>query len=164
MKTFANIKYTITGNKITLTADIVDKDFSRYPAQHQTIVHTASGNRRHRRHFHLSEAGAIIRTPGKNLGFVFQKQDMVDLATAIEPRLSYAPVAAPIGKDLTANISSELTPDLQWQASADGGRTWTDIAGQTTKTLDRATVKAGQQVRLKASSEAGTMISNSTLV
>ena len=164
MKTFANKKITVTGNKFTMTADIVEKDYSAFPVQQQTIVHVAGNNRQHHRHVQISQAGAMVKTPGKNLGFVLEKQDLVDLATAIEPRLSYAPVPSKLGKELTVNISSELTPDLQWQVSSDNGKTWADIAGQKTNTLDKSSVPAKSLVRLKASSEAGTMISNSTIV
>lgn len=164
MKTLNNIKSSIVNGKLTLTADIVEKDYSGFPVQQQTIVHVASGNRGHHRHIQISQAGAIVRTPGKNLGVVFEKQFLVDLATDIEPRLSYAPVASKLGKELTVNIASELKPDLQWQVSADNGKTFTDISGQTTNTLDKTKVGKKNHVRLKASSEAGTMISNSTII
>ena len=164
MKTLAKIKSTVSGGKLTLTADIIEKDYSGFPVQQQTIVHISKQNRGHHRHMQMSQAGVVARTPGKNLGFVLEKQDFIDLATSVEPRLSYAPVASKLGTTLTVNISSELKADLQWQVSADKGKTWADIAGQTTNTLDKTTVKAGQLVRLKASSEAGEMISNSTIV
>lgn len=163
MKTLSGVKATVTGNRVTITADIVEKDFSQFPVQQQTIVHVAKGNAMHHRHLHISQAGVIVRTPGKEVGFVIEKQTLIDLATQIEPRISYAPVAR-IGNDLTVKIASELTPDLQWEHSEDHGKTWKHVEGQTTATLDRSKVKCGNHVRLKASSEAGEMISNSTIV
>ncbi len=158
MKTLKSIKSTITGNKLTLTADIVDKDYSAFRSQQQTIVHVASNNIRHHRHLQIAECGVIVKTPGKKVGFVLEKQDLINLATDIEPMLSYAPVATnKLSKTLTVSINSELTPDFQWQVSTDG-KTWTDIADQTTAALDKSTVKAGQHVRLKASSPAGEML------
>ena len=164
MKTFANKKITVTGNKFTMTADIVEKDYSAFPVQQQTIVHMAKNNVRHHRHIQISMVAAFVKTPGKKIGFALENQDLVNLATQVEPLLSYAPVAAnKLDKTLTVKIHSELTPDLQWQTSADG-TTWTDVAGQTTNTLDKATVKAGSQVRLKASSNAGEMFTNAVTI
>jgi hypothetical protein len=164
MKTLKGIKTTISGNKLTLTADIVDKDYSAFRTQQQTIVHAASDNIRHHRHLQIAECGVMVKTPGKRVGFVLEKQDLIDIATGIEPLLSYAPVATnKLDKTLTVKINSELTPDFQWQVSMDG-QVWSNVPGQTTTTLDKSTVKAGQRVRLKATSPAGEMITETVVV
>jgi len=160
MKTLANINTTITGTKLTLTADIVEKDYSQYRTQQTTIMHR-SVKTKHIRHVQVSEAGVMVKTPGKNVGVMLEKQTLVELATEIEPKLSYAPKAAKsLDSTLTVPINSELTPSLQWQQSVDNGLTWTDIEGQTTDTLDKTKATPKANVRLHAWSEAGDMFTN----
>lgn len=163
MKTLANLKATVSDGKVTITADIVEKDFSQFPVQQQTILHASGHGLSHHRHLQIGQHGAVVKTPGKNVGFVLERQSMVDLATEIEPRLAESPRLSKLTSTLTVEINSELTPNLQWQSSADQ-QTWDDVAGQTTNTLDKTKVEKGRHVRLKASSDAGEMFSNSVRI
>jgi len=162
MKTLSNVQTAISGDTVTITAKIVDKDYSNHRIQQQTFVHQSGKNLQHHRHMHVFEGGVLIKTPGKKIGMCFEKQDLVDIATAILPALSYPPEVS-ITPTLTVTMSSELKPDLQWESSPDGSK-WSPVEGQTTATLDKSKVPAGSFVRLKASSEAGTMITDSVKI
>jgi len=162
MKTLSNVQTAISGDTVTITAKIVDKDYSNHRIQQQTFVHQSGKNLQHHRHMQVFEGGVLIKTPGKKIGMCFEKQDLVDIATAILPALSYPPEVS-ITPTLTVTMSSELKPDLQWESSPDGSK-WSPVEGQTTATLDKSKVPAGSFVRLKASSEAGTMITDSVKI
>jgi hypothetical protein len=161
MKTLQNIKLTATGSKLTLTDDVVDKDFYGNPMQQQTVTYMDDVNPRHVLHCQISNAAVFVRMPGKQAGMAIEIPALVEAAKQIEPLLNYPPqFSSQITADtLKADIGSELTPDLQWEFS-DDGRHWFKIEGQTTATLDKSTVKPGQYVHLVASSEAGSATSN----
>ncbi len=48
-----------------------------------------------------------------------------------------------VGEDGSLGVTVSNASSYQWQVSADGGTTWTDIAGATTSTLSLNTVNAG---------------------
>jgi len=159
MKTLTNSKVTISddGKTATIVADISDVKFDMVLMQRVTIGHLNPANMRHPRHVQISNEAVFVKAFGN--GFAIPLDDIVAIAAAVEPKTSFAPVFKKSASDLTVEISSELNPDFQWQASADG-KTWNDIACQTSKTLDPQTVSAGQLVRCVASSDAGSMASN----
>ena len=159
MKTLTNSKVTISddGKTATIVADISDVKFDMVLMQRVTIGHLNPANMRHPRHVQISNEAVFVKAFGN--GFAIPLDDIVAIAAAVEPKTSFAPVFKKSTSDLTVEISSELNPDFQWQASADG-KTWNDIAGQTSKTLDPKTVSTGQLVRCVASSDAGSMASN----
>lgn len=165
MKRLSNVKATVTGDRITICADIVETPFWRMPVE-RTIdrainVPDANQPRQHHYHIQVSQDIYSVKTPGKHCGLAISHDDMLAIAKMVDPRICHAPVLKSQinSTTLTADIGSELTPDLQWEVCSDG-KTWTAIEGQTTKTLDKSTVKQGQFVRLVAKSEAGTMTSN----
>lgn len=166
MKTLKNVKTTVSNGKVTMTADIVDCP-ENFRVQQQTIIYVNPANIRHPRHIQISHEAVLVKSASG--GFVMYHDDLVNLATLIEPKTSYAPVFSALtqgDQDLTVQVGSELTPDLQWQVSDDIGKSavWSDVTGATGNALEKSKVKSGQFVRCKASSEAGIMFSSVTQV
>ena len=171
MKKLTNVKCTATGNKITICADIVEADAGefRFPAQRTTVGYLHEANPNWPRHVQVSNEAIFVKSAQNGLAITLD--DFVSIATCAEPKTASPPVLVKV-QDLTAEISSELNPDFQWQVSdnprpiADKPSTpppqpvWTDIKGATVKTLDKAMVKSGQWVRCIISSESGSLTSN----
>lgn len=166
MKTLANIKCSVVSGKLTIIADIIESQNGefRFPVQQTTVPFINLLNPRWPRHVQISNEAVFVKASG--CSFAIPLQGLIDIAASAEPRTSFPPVFNKQPKDLTAEISSELDPDLQWQVSdaIDKNEKWTDLVGQNTKTLDKAAVKKGQFVRLIASSEAGCMHSKPILI
>jgi hypothetical protein len=179
MKTLTNPKIKVNGAKVTIEFDIVDKTFDLRVVQQVTATHVATNNPRHFRHIQISHEAFFIKRPGTPHAVAFDQDAMVDIATAIVPQLSYAPIHKDAAKTtpqtVTVVFDSELNPTLQWQSTPDikpvqrtatGGiavpATWTDIPGATEATLDltKTPVPEGHFVRCVATSEAGMAVSN----
>jgi|ERR1700722_9493418 len=181
MKTLQGVKTTMSadGKSVTITADIIEKDFPQFMVQRVTVGHLNPANMAHPRHIQVSGDALYIKSFGN--GVALSLDSLVAIAAVIEPKTSFAPVLKKLTADsLTVQISTELNPDFQWQISDDAfpkakiptprppsgtklvapPAVWTDIEGQTTATLDPSKVKKGQWVRCVASSEAGSMTSN----
>jgi len=162
MKTLTNTKTTVTGNKITITADIVDKKFP-FPVQQVTVGYLNPDNIRWPRHIQLSNDACFIKAFGN--GFAISTDDLVNIAAQVEPKTSFPPLFKKITPEYKVEISSELHPDLQWEVSDKlQGAPWTKVEGQTSESLDKSKVKAGQFVRCVATSDAGSLISNPVIV
>jgi len=85
---------------------------------------------------------------------------VVELPTVTDP----VDVSVPVGDTatFTASASGTPTPTVRWQASTDGGSTWSDVAGATsTSYTTDATVAGddGNQYRLAAANTQGTRYS-----
>ncbi len=168
MKTLINPQTTISadGKKCTVEFDIVEKEFSPFLVQRVTIGHLNPKNMRHPRHVQISEEAIFVKAFGN--GMAFPIDDVVQMASVIEPKTSFAPVFKKSENPFTVEIASELNPDFQWQVCEDvsAGKQhrpngeWKDIEGQKTITLDQKTVSKNQWIRCVASSEAGSMASN----
>ena len=162
MKTLSNVKASVKDGKLTLTADIVEKQFTPFLIQRVTIGHLNPKNIRHPRHVQISNEAIFVKAFGN--AFAMEIDDIVAIACAVEPKTSFAPLfhSQPKSENLTAEVCSELDPDFQWQVSdkIDSTVNWSNIEGQTTKALDKSKVKANQWVRLIAHSESGSMASN----
>lgn len=151
MKTITNLKTTVEGNKVTITGEIIDRDF-RMPAQQVTVPQNSPHNPRFIRHCQLSSEAFFIKFVGEAVAFILD--ELADVACEINPKLTWAPVLKQAA-DLTVEINSELEPTIQWQSSTDG-KEWKDIAGATAAKLDRAIVpKEAKLVKAIAKSEAG---------
>ena len=165
MKTLQNVKVTASNGKVTITADILDKAFDVRTVQQTTVLYVRE-NRQWPRHIQVSGEAVFVKAFGN--GFAISHNDLVAIATAVEPKTSYPPVLRSqlLSNNLTVNISSELNPDFQWQSTDSlevGKVNWQDIAGANTQTLDPSKA-SGKFVRCVASSEAGVMNSNPVLV
>jgi hypothetical protein len=160
MKTLTKTKTVVNGNDVTITGKLADMRYE-IPVQRVTVGYMSGDNSRWIRHIQLSNEAVFVKAFGN--GFAVENSSLVEIAGAIEPKTSFAPILKkPIGENLTAEISSELNPDFQWQKSASvaAGAAWSDIEGCNSISLDRAAVEPGTFVRCVASSEAGTMVSN----
>lgn len=159
MKTLNNVKSEVKDGKLTLTADIIEKDFSQFLVRRITIGHVNPDKMSHVRHVQVSDEAIFLKLPATKFGVAIEIEDFVSIATAIEPKTSFAPVFKRQKNPLTIEIGSELKPDFQWQVSDEinSKADWKDIEGQKSATLEPSTVKSGQWVRCIASSEAGAM-------
>jgi len=181
MKTLINEKAIVSkdGKSVTITADIIEKDYPQWMVQRVTVGHLNPVNIAHPRHVQISGDAVFIKGGGTSVAF--SNDGLVAIAAAIEPKTSFAPVIRKLTpENLTVQIDSELSPDFQWQISDDAfpkpkiptprppsgtklvapPAVWANIEGQTVATLDPSKVTKGQWVRCVASSEAGSMTSN----
>jgi hypothetical protein len=175
MKSLINPKSVISadGKTATVTFDIVEQTFSDFPSQRWTVGHLNPSNIKHPRHVMVSNEAIFVKyfTPKKRVQFAIPIDDFVLIAAQIEPQTTFPPAIKTL-QSLTAEVSSEINPSFQWQVTdsieikpvplgtAVAPVVWTDVVGQTTKTLDKASIKTGQWVRLRAYSDAGEMFSN----
>lgn len=161
MKTLSGVKTTVTGDKITITADIVEREF-RFPVQQVTVGYLNPANIRWPRHIQLSNDACFVKAFGN--GFAISTDDLVKIASQVEPKTSFPPLFGLKMPNYTVEISSELHPDLQWEVSDKLTGEWSKVEGQTSATLDKSKVKTGQFVRCVASSDAGSVTSNPAIV
>jgi len=175
MKTLQNpiTKISADGKKATVEFDIVEKEFTPFLVQRVTVGHLNPENMRHPRHVQISEQAVFVK--GNGIGMAFPIDDVIKIASVVEPKTSFAPVFKKTTSSLTVEITSELNPDFQWEICGNvsapnnskinmpDGK-WIKIEGATSASLDPAKVKSGQWVRCWASSEAGGMASNPTLI
>ena len=163
MKRLFNFQSKLENGKITITADIDDYKFEQ-PVQQVTVGHFNPDNLNWPRHVQLSHEAFFIKAFGNGVGIMID--DLVDLATLVEPKTSFPPKLDKLDSSLKVSVCSEIEPSYQWQVSdnIDNRAKWTDIDGATTSELDRTKVKVGQFVRVIASSDAGSMTSNPAIV
>jgi len=159
MKKLTNVQSVVKDGKVTITADITDiqpHEF-RFPAEQRTIGHLHPSNPRHPRHIQIS--GEAVFVKGNGFKFAIANDDLVAIATAVEPRTSYRPWfdSVPSPEKLSVEFSSELTPNIQWKWSdlSDPNGKWSDIAGATGTTLTNSPELKGKWVSCIAWSEAG---------
>ena len=165
MKILTNTKTTVKDGKVTITGDVAEKTFG-FPVQQVTVGYLNPDNMRWPRHIQLSGEAVFVKAFGR--GFAIMNEDLTAIAAAIEPLTSYPPTFQNQPDDkLTADISSELSPDIQWEVTDSilaGEVNWQPVTGATTATLDKSLVKSGQFVRCVATSESGMMASNAVQV
>lgn len=166
MKKLTNVVSKVVDGKLTVTADVTEcaaGDY-RFPVQQVSIGYLSDKNHQWPRHIQLSGEATFVKAFGN--GMAINHDDLVSIAAVVEPKTSFPPVFKKRIPDYTVEIDTELDPDFQWQVSdsIDTKQSWKDIAGQTTKTLDKSTVPPGKWVRCVASSEAGSMTSNPVIV
>ena len=171
MKTLANSKTTLSadGKSVTITADVLDAPWSEFLVTRVTHGHLNPANPRHHRHIQSSNAAVFVRA-GRNT-FAIPNDVLVAIAANIEPATGFAPLFKKGTLPPKVDVISETAVTFKWQVSdnafplADKPHTpppvvaWTDIVGQTTNTLDEASVKVGQWIRCIASNASGTTIS-----
>lgn len=168
MKTLTNVKCECVNGKFTMTADVVEQAFDPRFTQRQTFLHQSPSNMKHHRHIQGSHEAIFVKHRG--FGVAFLHDLFMEMALAIEPKTSYAPVNLDerMTDSLTVRIGTELTPDLQWEKSpnenGNPSATWIKIPGQTTNRLDDVERIKGFWYRLEATSEAGGMTTNAVLI
>jgi len=162
MKKLTNVKVSVVDGKATITGDVVeaDKYTFEHPVQQVTVGYLNPKNMAWPRHCQLSHEAFFVKAFGNGVGIMLD--DLVAIATILEPKTSYPPTASQLDGSLTVQINSELQPTLQWEASEDG-KDWQPIEGATANVLNK-TDHSGKFVRLVASSEAGSIATNPVLV
>ena len=175
MKSLQNpvTKVSADGKKCTVEFDIIEKDFTQFLVQRVTVGHLSKENMRHPRQVQISEEAVFVKAFGN--GMAFPIDDVIKIASVVEPKTSFAPVFKKTENPLTVQIASELNPDFQWEICGNvqapnnvkinrPDEKWIKIDGATSASLDPSKVKSNQWVRCIASSEAGSMASNPTLI
>jgi len=153
MKTLSNIQTILKDGKVTITADVVEQQFT-HPVQQVTVGFMAAGNPHWIRHAQISQEAIFFKRLG--VGFAIPIEEFNDkVAMVIEPNLTFPPRYRKSYNPLRVDFDSELTPVLQWESAEEINGEWKPIAGQTTNVLDPATVAKGAWVRCVASSDAG---------
>lgn len=157
MKTFTNLKTTVSGSKVTITGDIVERQFT-LPVQQVTIGFFANGNRQWIQHAQISQEAIFFKRLG--VGFAIPIEEFNDkVAKAIEPKLTFPPLFRKTTTDLQVDFVSELQPTLQWECAEELNGEWKAVEGQTAKQLDPAKLPFDTcWVRCRASSEAGSSL------
>lgn len=173
MKFLNNPKTTISadGKTATVVFNIEEKEFNKYPMQRNTVGHVNPANLAHARHLQIDENGFYVKAFGQIVAIC--SDALVSIASVVNPKTSFAPkFKKQIDQSFTVDVATELDPDYQWQVSenaipmaekphtAPPAAVWSDIEGQSGKSLDKAKVKPGEWVRCIASSAAGSMTSN----
>jgi hypothetical protein len=166
MKKLINTVTVIKDGKATITGDVIEAqphEF-RFPVQQASVGYLNEANMRWPRHLQISNEAFFIKAFGN--GLAIPADEMVKIASILEPKTTFPPVVNKISTDLEVDLASELDPDFQWQVSdkVDKDADWKNIEGETKKNLDKSKVKSGQFVRLIISSEAGSVTSNFVLV
>jgi len=159
MKSLKNIQTTVKDGKITITADIEEKDY-RFPVQQVTVLHLADKNPRWARHAQMSNEAFFVKR--RQFGVAFPLEEMVtQVATVIEPNLSYPAQFTKyvqLPETIVAELDSELHPVFQWKIAdkpdADEAE-WKDIPGATSHVLNRKDLPSQKYVRCKAVSDCG---------
>lgn len=164
MKCLSNFKTEVKGNKVFIEADILEQTFG-VRVQQVTVGYYNQKNLAWPRHCQLSHEALFIKAFGNGVGV--KLEDLVALAAAVEPKTTFPPkMDNKLDSTLKVELSSELTPTLQWQVSEhiDNRADWKDIDGATDITFDKSKVETGHFVRVIARSDAGEMISNAAIV
>lgn len=160
-KTLVNVQMSAKDGKVTLTGDIAEVDFDVHMIQRVTIGYLNPDNRQWPRHIQLSHEAVFVSAFGKY--FSLNDDDLVRLATLVEPKTSYPPIfKSKIADKLEAQISSELDPSFRWEVSdrIDKAQQWSVIEGESSNTLSSPERFKGKFVRCVAFSDAGSMTSN----
>jgi YVTN family beta-propeller protein len=93
----------------------------------------------------------------------FARSLTVNSAPSVTTQPSSATVTAPNRASFTVVCSGSPAPKVQWQLSADGGASWSDMAEQTSATLTNAATTpalSGRQYRARCTNVAGSATSN----
>lgn len=159
MKSLKNIKAVVENGKVTITADIEEREF-HFPVQQVTCLHLADVNPKWARHTQMSNEAFFVKR--RQFGVAFPLEDMVtQVATAIEPNLSYPALFKKYcgtPDTIVAELDSELHPAFQWKIADkinSPESEWKDIEGATTNSLSRKDLPEGKFVRCKATSDCG---------
>lgn len=131
------------------------------PTQQVTVGHTSPLNVKWARNIQISNEFVFVKRYGCPVVGI-HVDDLVALAVAAEPGLSWPPVftkfpesaTVKIGESTTLSVevaAGELPTTYQWQTSTDG-KVWTDIEGQKSFLLS---VSQAGQYRCVATNGAG---------
>lgn len=154
MKSLSNLTATVKDGKVTITADIEDREY-HFPVQQVTVLHLADSNPRWARHAQISNEAFFVKR--RQFGVAFPLEEMITkVASVIEPNLSYPATfksVPPTPTTITAELDSELPIYYQWKiADAIDAKQedWKDIDGATSSTLSRESLPDGKFVRCVA--------------
>jgi len=156
MKIITSTKTVVEGNKITITAELSEKEF-QLPVQLTTIGHGVATNIHHPRHVQISNEALFVKRmhsqTKRGAAVAWLIDELVDIFVNIEPGLTDAPVFVQQPKPdlLDATVNSEIPFTLAWEQS-DDCKTWL--------TTDKSIVVPGKFYRAIATNAAGSTISN----
>lgn len=166
MKTLTNYKITVTGDKLTLTADIVEQQFNQILTSRVSHGHLNPDHQHHHRHIQSSSEAIFVKHMGH--GFALSNDFVAALASVVEPRTAFAPIFKHSSTPNKVEVVSESPVALQWQTApaehfiesptphtAPTPVTWVDIAGETGDSIDESKVEKGHWVRCKAVNATG---------
>ncbi len=120
-----------------------------------------------------SDSGTVFRVHVSNsAGDVFSAGVLLDVSPApAPPVITLQPVgqsvAAPVSATFSVTVTGTPTPTYQWQLSTDGGATFANINGATSRTYTTAATSVGdnaKQFRLVATNSSGTATSNAAML
>jgi hypothetical protein len=150
MKCITNLKATVSDGKITITGDVVEREF-RFPSQQVTVPFVGNKNPHWAIHAQMSQEALFIKHLAA--GVAIPLQEWIDsVANLVEPKLSYPP-AIRKNANLTVEFVSDLEMSIQWQSSEDDIH-WADVPGETSSTLNLKGL-SGKWVRCRGFSAAG---------
>lgn len=152
MKTLTNLKTVVDGDNVTITGKIIERKFG-HPVQQVTVGFMADTNPNWIRHAQISQEAMFVKHLAAGAAIPLEEW-VTNVASVIEPLLNHPPTFRRSSTPLTVDFSSELEVTLQWQVAPVEGADFQDIPGQTSRILDRDSVKGGW-VRCKGSSKAG---------
>jgi hypothetical protein len=128
MKTLTKINTKVDGNKVTITGELIDVNFPVVVAQRQTIGHRVLTNPHRPRMCRATNHAFMVERHGAD-GFAIPVDEMVQIALAVDPKLSDPPVIGkhPTAADLILECKTESTASQKYQVS-DDNKNWSDVA------------------------------------
>lgn len=159
MKTITNVKITVIGDKMTMTADVADIQFSGFLTTRVTHGHLNPDNTRHPRHVQSSSEAVFVKHG--RFGVAIPNDVLIEIAAQIEPKTSFAPLLKS-PKPLTVSAISESEVSYQWMIF--DGKDWKPIEGETKDELNKSKVKADDKVKCVVGNLSGSSESNVEIV
>lgn len=167
MKTLIYKSATLSddGKSVTINADVVEQPFNSILTSRVTHGHLNELNVKHPRHVQSSSEAVFVKHSVH--GVALLNDFLVSVAAVVEPKTSFAPLHVPSADLMTTQLVSESDVKYQWQVSDDPApqgtfpppvAVWSDIAGQTSKTLDKSCIKQGQWARCVSTNATGSTI------
>ncbi len=156
MKALCKLTTTVTGNKFTITGELIDVNFPAIVAQRVTISHAVAGHPQKPRHIQLTSHGLLVRRVGSD-GVLLPQDELASVMVEIDSKLSDVPVfdAHPTLDDLLGSVKSEIATTAEVQVS-DDGKAWTCIKDFKAGTKP----EAGKFYRCVATNKNGSVASN----
>ena len=168
MKKLVNVKASIEGGKLTVTADIAEAqphEF-QFPAQQQSVGYLHPNHLRHPRHVQISGEAVFVKAQAGSFSFLLD--DFVAISGLVEPKTLPPPSfkTLPSPTNLTAELSPDLEAGIQWKwaNSANHQDKWTNIEGATTLTLTLTPELKGKWVSCVAENESGAIATPPVLI
>ena len=157
MKTITTAKATLSADGKTITAvfDVADQPFNSLLTTRVSHPYSNPLHPAHHRRIQSSNAAVFCEAPGVKAAIL--NDALADLFASLEPKTTFLPQLKKTA-DGTVQVISETPVTMQWQVSADG-KTWTNIPGATSGTLDPNATKPGEWAQLVITNSTGSTVS-----